>query len=56
MTVAGEPEREALADLIHASHRKWCLLDKRCPEAGQVADALIAEGYQRETEPREEQG
>lgn len=49
--MSAETEREALADKIHASHRKWCLRDKRCPEAGQVADALIVDGYRRGPEP-----
>jgi len=40
--------RETLADAVHAAHHgKWCLMPQRCPEAGQIADALIAEGYEK---------
>ena len=37
--------RETLADLIHDSHRRVCWLDKRCPEAGYLADAIIDAGW-----------
>jgi len=37
-------ERESLATLIHAAHRRWCLLSKVCPESLAIADAVLITG------------
>lgn len=33
---------DKIAGVVHASHRKWCLLDKQCPEARVIALAMVA--------------
>lgn len=36
-----------LADIVHGSHRSWCLLDRPCAESRMIAVAVVNAGYRR---------